>query len=344
MRQSSHLLPALPACAALLVLTLGSLAAQQDYRVLRTENFRREPSGQSAQLATVNAGIALTGDSVAGRWVRVTLEGWVWGQSVATTSRPGFDLSVTADRGENIRAAPNGRILGRLASGCLLDELERRPGWVRVRRTAWMFAGSLERAASAQAAPAEALPARSAAPTAAGEGADAPRLDRAVTSDSAQLHRTPDGVPTGVLAPDASVRVLARSGEWVRVQTEGWVRESDLRPATPGVLVGVSGAEVRSRPREFEGKLLQWVVQFIAIQRADELRQEIPEGQRYVLSRGPLPEAGFVYIVVDDVQLARFERLEPLSELVIIGRVRTARSQYLGNPVLDLVEMAEREQ
>jgi hypothetical protein len=128
----------------------------------------------------------------------------------------------------------------------------------------------------------------------------------------------------------------------VRVQTEGWVRESDLKPSSPGVLVGVSGAEVRSNPREFEGALLQWVVQYIAIQSADELRREIPEGQRYVLARGPLPEAGFVYIVLDDVQLTEIERLDPLTELVIIGRVRTARSQYLGNPVLDLVDLAVR--
>jgi hypothetical protein len=328
------------------MLTLGSgivpLAAQQDYRVLRTENFRREPSGRATQLATVNAGVALTGDSVAGRWVRVTLEGWVWAQSLESTSTPGFDLAVAAGSGENIRAAPNGRILGRLASGCLLQELDRRPGWVRVRRRAWMFAGSLERPAAVESAPVAPAPARSAPPPA--EGSDAPGLDRAVMSDSAELRRTPDGEPTGFLAPDASVRVLARSGEWVRVQTEGWVRESDLRPAAPGVLAGVSGAEVRSRPREFEGALLEWVVQFIAIQRADELRREIPEGQRYVLARGPLPESGFVYIVVDDAQLERFERLDPLEELVIIGRVRTARSQYLGNPVLDLVDVAEREQ
>ena len=61
-----------------------------------------------------------------------------------------------------------------------------------------------------------------------------------------------------------------------------------------------------------------------------------------MLARGPLPEAGFVYIVLDDTQLTEIERLEPLTELVIIGRVRTARSQYLGNPILDLVDLAVR--
>lgn len=338
MRQSSHLLPALPACAALLVLALGPgaalLPAQQEFRVLRTENFRREPSGRAALLATVNAGVELPADSVTDQWVQLVLEGWVWAQSLAPTSQPGFDLRVSPGRGENLRAAPNGRILGRLSEGCLLVELDREPGWVRVRRVAWMFRGSVEPVGAAARA---AAPARVAATSSAQIG-----LDWAVTADRARLYRTPDGDAAGSLAPDASVRVLARSGEWVRVQTEGWVRESDLKPSSPGVLVGVSGAEVRSSPREFEGALLQWVVQYIAIQSADELRREIPEGQRYILARGPLPEAGFVYIVLDDAQLTEIERLEPLTELVIIGRVRTARSQYLGNPILDLVDLAVR--
>ena len=338
MRQSSHLLPALPVCAALLVLTLGPgatlLSAQQEFRVLRTENFRREPSGNAALLATVNAGVELPADSVTNQWVRLVLEGWVWAQSLAPTSEPGFDLRVSPGRGENLRAAPNGRVLGRLSEGCLLVVLDREPGWVRVRRVAWMFRGSVEPAGAAARA---AVGARAPATSSAQIG-----LDWAVTADRAGLYRTPGGDSTGSLAPDASVRVLARSGEWVRVQTEGWVRESDLRPSSSGVLVGVSGAEVRSSPREFEGVLLQWVVQYIAIQSADELRREIPEGQRYVLARGPLPEAGFVYIVLDDAQLVEMERLEPLTELVIIGRVRTARSQYLGNPILDLVDLAIR--
>jgi hypothetical protein len=158
-----------------------------------------------------------------------------------------------------------------------------------------------------------------------------PGLDRAVAA-------------TGTLAPEAPVRIMARSGEWVRIQTEGWVRESELRPAAPGVLVGVSAAEVRSRPAEFEGQMVQWVIQTISIQEADELRGGIPRGRRYVLARGPLPEAGFLYIIVSDEQVAELERLPPLAELVIIGRIRVGRSRYLGNPILELVEMAVREE
>jgi hypothetical protein len=138
--------------------------------------------------------------------------------------------------------------------------------------------------------------------------------------------------------------VLARSGEWVRVQTEGWIRETDLRPAAAGVLEGVTGAEVRASPAEFEGRLLQWTVQYLAIQEADELRAEIPVGQPYMLARGPLPEAGFVYVMIPPAKLPDVERLAPLAQLVIIGRIRTARSKYLGNPIVELVDMAVREQ
>jgi hypothetical protein len=138
------------------------------------------------------------------------------------------------------------------------------------------------------------------------------------------------------------VRVLARSGEWVRVASEGWIRESDLRPAAGGVLVGVTAAEVRSNPALFEGKLLQWSVQYIALQTADELRREIPVGQRYMLARGPLPEAGFVYVILSSEQAAQLERLRPLAELVIIARVKVGRSQFLANPVLELVDLSVR--
>ena len=134
--------------------------------------------------------------------------------------------------------------------------------------------------------------------------------------------------------------MLARSGEWVRVMAEGWVRSEDLKLTVPDILVGVSGAEVRARPADYVGRLLRWRVNFIAVQRADELRPEIPSGERYALVRGPLPENGFIYLVVNNEQLSALERLPALTELEIVGRVRVGRSQYVGNPILTLVDFA----
>lgn len=344
---ASRLLRALPAGVIVLSALLGvpSGAVGQDrYRVERTGIFRRDPDPRASRLASLPVGLELTAIARNGQWIQTTLEGWVWARSLGSTDRDGFDLVVSPAGGENLRAAPNGDIVARLSAGALLDEVERQSGWVRVHRTGWVYGDFLTRVASAQSAPPPPPPARagqtgsSAPPPAAGDVG----LDRAILRADVEVKRVPDGETTGSLAAQTPVKVLARSGEWVRIQTEGWVRESDLRPAAPGVLVGVAGAEVRSRPSEFTGKLLQWTVQFIAIQRADELRRDIPEGQRYLLTRGPLPEAGFVYVVLSEEQLVEVQRLPPLAELVIIGRVRAARSQYLGNPVLDLVEMQVR--
>ena len=343
MRQSSHVLRALPAFLATWI-AVGAwgetLQAQNTYRVIRTENFRREPTGRAALLATVNAGVQLSGDSVADRWVQVTLEGWVWGRSLDSTAREGYDLIITARDGENLRAEPNGPIRAKLSSGTLLEEVRRRPGWVQVRRTGWMFGQSLSPVGGPTAV--ARTPAVRREPE---QPADSGSryLDRAVTVGPATVYRSPDGDSAGTLVAESAIRVLARSGDWVRVQSEGWVREEDLRPSAPGLLVGVSGAEVRARPAEFEGRLLQWVVQFIAVQNADEVRRDIPEGRRYMLARGPLPETGFVYVVLNAEQVAQMERLDPLTELVIVGRLRAARSHYLGNPVLTLVEAVPRQ-
>jgi len=318
--------------------------AQSRYRVVRTENFRRDPSGTAALLATVNAGVELASERVDGRWVQVVLEGWIWARSVDSTDREGFALQVVARDGENLRVAPNDPIVARLSSGALLEELGRRPGWVHVRRVGWMFGPSLQRLDAAPSAgqPAAGPPERQAPAARAAAPAGGSVLDYATTTGGAALLATPDGDSTGILDAGSRVRIVARSGDWVRVQTEGWVRAQDLQEEVPGVLVGVSGAEVRADPAEYVGKVVRWTVQFIAVQPADEIRRDIPEGSRYMLARGPLPETGFVYVILTDAQADELARTEPLSELEIVGQIRTARSHYLGNPVLTLMEVARR--
>jgi len=343
MRQSSLVVRALPALlvAVVTVVGAGDAAAQGRYRVIRTENFRRDPSGTAALLATVNAGVELASEGTDGRWLEVVLDGWVWARSVDSTDRDGFQLQVVARDGENLRAAPNGTVVARLSSGALLEELGRQPGWVHVRRVGWMFEPSLQRvgAPTAGAAPTEAA----AAPPARDAGQPGGSvLDYATTTAAAALRVTPDGDSSGILDTGSRVRIVARSGDWVRVQTEGWVRAQNLHEEVPGVLVGVSGAEVRANPAEFVGKVVRWTVQFIAVQPADEIRRDIPEGSRYLLARGPLPETGFVYVILTDAQADELARTEPLSELEIVGQIRTGRSHYLGNPVLTLMEVAKR--
>jgi len=340
MRQSSGLPPVLPAC--LVALTLGAagfsaplLHAQELYRVVRTENFRREASDNSPALARVIQGTDITGISTGGDWIGVTLDGWIWSASVRPANQGALNLRVMADGGENLRDAPNGTILARVSEGTYLDEVSRRGDWIRVRREGWIWGSSLELAQSPQPEPQERPQ-----PT----GGSAATLDRAVLANSAPLFSIPGGSETATLQEETAVRVVTRTGEWVRIQTEGWVRESDLKPAADGVLEGVTGAEVRGRPEEYEGKLLQWTLQYLATQQADELRNEMQEGESYMLARGPLPEAGFVYVTLSQSQLADVARFSPLTQVVIIGRVRVARSRYLGNPILELVDFDVRQE
>jgi len=153
------------------------------------------------------------------------------------------------------------------------------------------------------------------------------------------LYRAPEGAPTGTLAPSAPLRVLSRSGDWTRVEIDGWVRSGDLQAAPAGVLVGVSAAELRAEPQRYVGQVLRWTLQFIAAQQADELRPDIPNGATYLLARGPLPERGFVYVVVPDAKRAQLDALTPLATVQVTARVRAGRTRFLGNPVLDLMSL-----
>jgi hypothetical protein len=169
-------------------------------------------------------------------------------------------------------------------------------------------------------------------------------LDRQHLAPGSPLLRAPDGDTLGTVSGKATARVVARTDGWARVLVEAWVRESDLAPADDSALAGVTAAEVRGGGNTYVGRLLRWTVQLIALQTADELRRDMPQGQRYLLARGPLPEMGFVYVLLTPEQARALDALDPLTLVTILGRVRTARSQYLGNPILELIEFsAERE-
>jgi Bacterial SH3 domain len=348
MQQSSHLIAGLPACllaaVSLAILPDQPAEAQNQYRVTRRENFRREPRPDGRLLASVNEGAELMGGETRSGWVEVALEGWIWRQSLRPMDSTQYDYEVSAGSGENLRVRPNGPILARLSTGFWLQEVETSGEWVRVKRVGWMWARSLERAAAGPEPAREPTVGERGGSTSARPETETsrPTIDRAVTLGRSAMRAVPSGDTTAVLAGGAPLTILARSGPWVRVRAEGWVHESNLRPVSTDVLVGVSGAEVRAQPQRFEGRVLQWTVQLLAVRTSDGLRQEIPTGQRYILARGPLPEAGFVYVLLNDEHGEEIERLAPLAQLVVLVRVKVGRDRYLGNPVVELIEMSVR--
>jgi len=299
-----------------------------------TEWLYQQPEGK--RVARVLKGAELPGGDRRGDWQAVTLDGWVFLPSVGPTAKAGFDLAVRRAPEENLRATAAGALIAKLPQGFLLTKVGDDHRWVHVQRAGWLPVASLETVTDSSA-PDTGAAASAAAPKAdSTAGADATRVQPAHRTT---LYHTPDGPPAGAIEAATPLRVLSKSAEWSRVQFEGWVRTSDLASAPPGVLVGVSAAELRTDPQRYVGQTLRWTVQFIALEKADELRPEMPDGTSYLLVRGPLPERGFAYVIVPDDKRTLVQALAPLAVVEITARVRAGRSRYLGNPVVDLLAL-----
>src|SRR5205807_583544 len=301
----------------------------------------------------VGRGTIVGGGEWQDAWQGVTLEGWIFASSVGPTPRAGYDLAVSRAPEENLRSAPAGALIARLPQGFVLTRVaEGTAGrWVHVTRAGWVEKAAVESLAPvASSDPDSGGPPPGPRPGASGPPVVGPPDTGASPSapvdpsrvESARrtvLYRAPEGAPTGTLAPSAPLRVLGRSGDWTRVELEGWVKSTDLEIAPPGVLMGITAAELRTDPQRYAGQVLRWTLQYIAAQQADELRPEIPSGSRYFLARGPLPEHGFVYVIVPEAKRPQLESLSPLATIQVTARVRTGRTRFLGNPVLDLISL-----
>ena len=317
------------------------------YRVTADNTwFYQDVAGR--RVARLARGAVVEGGATRNDWMQVTLDGWIFATSVGPSDRPDFDLLVTRAPNENLRGAPAGPLVAELAQGFGLKRAtapDSAGRWVHVTRQGWVQRSAL-------APMADVVATRTADTTQDDDSTQGgqtpgprPGASGAVDSSRAQpmrmttLYRAPDGPEAGTIATDTPLRVLSRNGEWTRVQYEGWVKGGDLQVAPAGVMVGVTAAELRAEPQRYTGQVVRWNLEFIAIQKADDLRPDIPSGTSYVLGRGPLPERGFVYVVVPDIKLPTFRALTPLAAIQITARVRNARSRYLGNPIVDLISL-----
>ncbi|HUE77051.1 MAG TPA: hypothetical protein VMM83_03840, partial [Longimicrobiales bacterium] len=112
--------------------------------------------------------------------------------------------------------------------------------------------------------------------------------------------------------------------------------------AGAAVLRDVSTAELAEAPERFRGRLVEWTIQFIALQEAERFRTDFVEGEPFMLARGPADETGFVYVAVPPDRVEEVTRLTPLERVRVLARVRSARSSLTGAPVLDLLELRPR--
>jgi hypothetical protein len=308
---------------------LAPVARAQQPATVRRDGaaFLAEPGG--TRLGRVAAGTELATGQRQGADVQVTLDGWIFAASVQPDTRHGHELSVSPPE-ENLRAAPNGRVLARLVHGALLDEVERQGGWVHVRREGWVASAALGGPVPVAAA---------AGPDSAGAGAGAVDPTRGVLRRRVKLYAAPDSPATGELAAGVPVHVVARAGGWARIEAAGWVPDSAVGPASGEAISDVTVAQLRAAPEQWKGAVVRWTVQFIALQTADELRPDFQPGERYILARGPAPEYAFVYIAVPPDKVARAAQLQPLDNVTVLARVRSGRSRYLANPILELLDI-----
>jgi hypothetical protein len=325
-------------------LLAAPLAAQGEESLSAPAQLHREPQG--TPLVTLPAGAPVDAGEGRGDWREVTVEGWIYTPSTAPTRRDGFDLVVSEEEGENLRETPNGPVVGRAREGTLLERVGQKGKWSRVRRVGWVPKAAVAKPPKNKqgtAAPAArqppAKPRRTPVAAAPAPVVTSPSAERFQTGRETGLGATPEGPVYGTLQARTPARVLGRAGEWARVQVEGWVREADLEAADGGALIGVTAAEVRSAPERYLGQTLDWRLQVIAVQTADELRAELPPGQPYLLTRGPLPEPGFVYVAIPQDRVAAFRALAPLQEVVLRVTIRAARTRYLTTPVAEFASV-----
>ena len=304
----------------------------QSGTLTREENFRAQQNG--TLLGQLRAGMSLEVLEVTDDWLQFDLDGWIWIQSLQAVNRGSFDLVVSNEGGENIRGAPGGEILGHLEQGTLLETVERVSGWARVRRRAWVWRRSVALFGADPSGGSEERSGFTVSSSvvdggewALGGSADAPILS------------TPDGDTLAISAPRTNLRVLAREGNWARVRLEGWIwlpEDADGSLGTP-VRTDVTLASVVAAPDDYRGEVLQWDLQFISLERADEIRTDFYATEPFLLTRMGDGDQAFVYVAIPPERLAEAEGLNPLERIRVLGRVRTGSARLTGSPILELL-------
>ncbi len=322
---------------------VGNLVAQAPVRLAQDTPFLREPGG--LRLLTLVAGTRVVPGRASGEFVEVTLQGWIFTKSTRPDKRDGFDISVNEAGGQKVRDAPDGNLLGRAVEGALFSRVSSRGGWTQIRRAGWVARAAVQAPARAAAAPVvkpapavEPRPARDSALPTALPAPEPPGVRHGTLGKGAALSTGPDGATLAVLSAPAEVTLTGSDRDWVKVAVEGWVRSIEVSDAV-APKPAITAAMLRDNPERYVGQTVEWRVQFLAHQHADELRPEMPLGHPYLLARGPLPESGFVYVLLSKEQAERLQGLKPLAEIAITATVRAARTRYLATPVVELVRL-----
>jgi len=326
----------LPCIAALLLLFCPTALAAQSHEVtVDGEPFRKSAEGRRLADLAVGARVELL--RTEGSWAEVRLEGWAPAASLSATSREGHDRIVSSAGGASLADAPSGGTMARLLQGFLLDHVDERGTWSRVRREGWVRLSSIRPIAAGD--PSFARPESQAdverPPALVSEGR------RLMTGEKAiEVHDAPEGDTVAVVRPGTPITVVERGNRWTRIRVDGWVRSDRL--ATQGAdsaLVEVSASALRASPDQYRDMRVRWTVQFVALEHAEPERTDFYEGEPFLLARAPDPGDGFVYLAVPPELLEAAQALRPLQTIDVLAQVRTGRSTLMGVPILDLLAL-----
>ena len=317
--------------------------------------LRLGPDGRV--LASMRVGAPVQVLVVKSGWAQLAMEGWLH-VSVLGPKRDSFALSVKSPNGALMRVSPDrtAAVSAQLEDGMGLEEVKKAGQWTLVRRVGWVLAKSVKSGAPPVLTPAAtAVAAKPGAPPANGKGAPPaavaitpPAADSVVlTGDVAAARATeilasPAGAPMGTL--DSATRLTTGANErgWVRVTLEGWVRERDLIPLDSTSISAISAADLRTDPSRYKGQTVRWVVQVVAFQIADPLRKGLSNDEPYLLARGPGAESALLYLALPPSLIEIAKALAPLSNIIVLARVRSGRSEPSGAPILDVQRIIRR--
>lgn len=297
-------------------------------RLERTTPFHATANG--TRLGEIRAGQQVELGPRQGNWRQIVFEGWIFSASIDPVREAGFSHRVTQSGGENLRATPNGALTGRALEGVFWTRVRTQGGWSLVRREVWILGEALVQPPAAQVPGTQA---ETVAPPPPPPPPAAPPTERVVLRTGTVLSTGPGMDQIGKLPEPMTAEVTQRAGGWLKVRTETWVREGDTSPA-PADSGQLTLAMLLEEPEKYLGARVTWRLQYLSTHVADELRPEMPAGQPYLLTRGPLPEAGFVYVSMTKAQAERFRSLQPLAEILVTATVLASRTRYLPIPVL----------
>ena len=319
-------------CVLCSLFAFGEFVEGQSGTLTKEENFRAQQNG--TLLGQLRAGMSLEVLEATDDWLQFDFDGWIWTRSLQEVNRGAFDLVVSVEGGENIRGGPGGEILGHVEQGTLLETVERVAGWARVRRRAWVWRSSVALFGTDPSGDSAGRSGFTAPSSSVGVGEWAQGF-----SANAPVLSTPDGDTLATLASSTNLQVLAREGNWTRVRLEGWIwlpegadEGAGVSPRTDATLASVAAA-----PDDYRGEVVQWDLQFISLERAEEIRTDFYETEPFLLTRMGDGYQSFVYVAIPPERLGEAQRLDPLERIRVLGRVRTGSARLTGSPILELL-------